>query len=264
MRADEDPGEMDKRYKTVLDSTRIRQRKLYRFSRFLRQNFENATEYDLPGGMGHDFFEALLASDHFLVTASNEQKGVYLLAHYSLWNRPADVQAILATSFREEEDVIKDSSHAPYVLAIRPEKTITWVGREMVLGALEPPADLRQGRIRLIAEGTQQRLADARYELSQLTGIELDMAIEQRANLVRVNAELNRIKKISFRLSMTIMDSVSAIRGELRQRGVENHDLIQACYAFATEFGKRSSSYVDTNRRGMNRTGVGLGGLCMR
>jgi mitogen-activated protein kinase kinase kinase len=51
---------------------------------------------------------------------------------------------------------------------------------------------------------------------------------------------------------MTIMDSVAIIRHQLKQKGEENTELIQACYAFATEFGKRSSSYVDANRRAMN------------
>ena len=254
MRIDEEPVDMDRRYKTVLDSTRIRQRKLYRFSRFLRQHFENATEYNVSADIGHDLFEALLSSDHFLVSSHSGvgQKGVYLLGHRALWNRPEDLQAILATSFRED-DASKDyNSPSSYVLAIRPEIPITWTGREMILETLEQPTDLRPGKLRVIAEGTQQSLASARYELAQLTGIELDMVVEQRANLSRVNVELNRIKKISFKLSMTIMDSVAAIREQLRQRDIENPDLIQACYAFATEFGKRSSSYVDASRRAVN------------
>lgn len=77
---------MDKRYKSSLDSTRVRQRKLYRFSRFLRQLFENATEYNLGGDIADDFFEALLISDHFLITSNDSvgQKGVYLIAHHAL------------------------------------------------------------------------------------------------------------------------------------------------------------------------------------
>ncbi|KAL5356949.1 hypothetical protein BJX96DRAFT_134590 [Aspergillus floccosus] len=251
-RPNEDPSDMDKRYKSVLDSTRIRQRKLYRFSRFLRQLFENATEYNISADIAHEFFEALLISDHFLIKSNGSvgQKGVYLFAHHALWNRPADIQAILGTSFREE-DVSKDSPHVPYILAVRPEKPLSWAGKEMQVGVLEQPTDLRLGKLRLVVEGTTQRLSNARQELAQLTGIQLDMAIEQRANLGRVNMELNKIKKTSFKLSMTIMDSVAIIRNQLKVKGVENHDLIQACYAFATEFGKRSSN-VDPNRRAMN------------
>jgi mitogen-activated protein kinase kinase kinase len=252
-RSDEDPEEMDKRYKSVLDSTRVRQRKLYRFSRFLRQLFENATEYNLPADIADDFFEALLISDHFLITSNDSigQKGVYLIAHHALWNMPADIQSILGTSFREE-DAPKDHSYFPYILVIRPERPLPWLGKIMQVDGLEQPTDVRLGKLRLVADGTQQRLSNARLELAQLTNLHLDIAIEQRANLGRVNAELNKIKKISFKLSMTIMDSVAVIRQQLKRKCVENTELIQVCYAFATEFGKRSSNYVDANRRAMN------------
>ncbi|KAJ5682254.1 Serine/threonine-protein kinase SSK22 [Penicillium macrosclerotiorum] len=252
-RANESVADMDKRYKSILDSTRIRQRKLYRFSRFLCQLFENATEYNLTTDIAYEFFEALLVSDHFLVTSPSSvgQKGVYLIAHHSLWNRPADIQAILATSFRED-DTLKDAPNFPYVLVIRPEKPLGWAGKEMQVDFLEQPTDVRLGKLRLVVEGMQERLQNARMELAQLTGIQLDMAIEKRANLGRVNVELNKIKKISFKLSMAIMDSVAVIKDQLRKKTWENNDLIQACYAFATEFGKRSSNYVDANRRAMN------------
>ncbi|KAJ5634727.1 hypothetical protein N7528_002569 [Penicillium herquei] len=252
-RPQETVADMDKRYKSILDSTRIRQRKLYRFSRFLCQLFENATEYNITADIAYDFFEALLISNHFLVTSPSSvgQKGVYLIAHHSLWNRPTDIQAILATSFRED-DIGKDIPHIPYVLVVRPERPLAWAGKEMQVDILEQPTDVRLGKLRLVVEGMQDRLQNARLELTHLTGIQLDMSIEQRANLGRVNVELNKIKKISFKLSMAIMDSVAVIKNQLRQKTWENNDLIQACYAFATEFGKRSSNYVDPNRRAMN------------
>ncbi|KAJ5832674.1 hypothetical protein N7474_000985 [Penicillium riverlandense] len=252
-RPKETVSDMDKRYKSILDSTRIRQRKLYRFSRFLCQLFENATEYNLGADIAYEFFEELLVSDHFLVTSPDAigQKGVYLIAHPALWNRPGDIQAILATSFREDE-ASEEALHIPYVLVIRPEKPVGWAGKEMQVGFLEQPTDVRLGKLRLVVEGMQERLQKARIELNQLTGIQLDMAVEQRANLGRVNVELNKMKKIAFKLSMAIMDSVAVIKDQLRQKTWENNDLIQACYAFATEFGKRSSSYVDPNRRAMN------------
>ncbi|KAJ5511669.1 Mitogen-activated protein (MAP) kinase kinase kinase SSK22 [Penicillium expansum] len=244
--------DMDKRYKSILDSTRIRQRKLYRFSKFLCQLFENATEYNITSDIAYDFFEALLISDHFLVTSTTSvgQKGVYLIAHHALWNRPADIQGILSTSFKEDDPT--QDVHVPYVLAIRPERPLAWAGKEMQMEFLEHPTDVRLGKLRIVVGGMQERLQNARVELARLTGIQLDMVIEQRANLGRVNVELNKIKKISFKLSMTIMDSVSIIKDQLHERHWENNDLIQACYAFATEFGKRSSNYVDANRRAMN------------
>jgi mitogen-activated protein kinase kinase kinase len=217
-RAEEDPVDMDKRYKSVLDSTRVRQRKLYRFSQFPNQLFENAAEYNLTDDIVDDFFEALLISDHFLITSNDSigQKGVYLIAHRALWDQPADIRSILGTSFREES-APKDQSHVPYILAIRPERPLAWAGKRMEVDLLEQPTDVRLGKLRLVADGTQQRLSNAPLELAQLTNIHLDMTIEQRANLGRVNTELNRIKKISFKLSMAIMDSVTTIRQQLKQ-----------------------------------------------
>lgn len=246
---------MDKRYRSALDSTRVRQRKLYRFARFLRQLLEDATEYSVPSDVCPEFFEALLMSDHILVKSPSPvgQKSVYIFAHYALWNRPADVQAILRTPFYYGE-IATSSTHTPYILAIRPEKPMNWAGKEMTVDLLEQPLDVRLGQLRLVVAGTTQRLSDARLELAHLTGLELDMVTEARANLGRVNAELSKIKKISFKLSMAIMDSVAVIKEQLKLKGVENNELIQACFSFATEFGQRSSPYVDSNRRARNST----------
>jgi len=71
-----------------------------------------------------------------------------------------------------------------------------------------------------------------------------------RANLPKVNMELGRIKKTAYKLSNTIMESVEIIRKQTK--GWENQELIQTCFAFATEFGKRSVTYMDVNRRMMN------------
>src|SRR4030095_12749766 len=104
-RPEEDATEMEKRYKQILESVRVRQRKLFRFFRLLRQRFENATEFNLRDDMLDTFTEALLASGHFIVTSSDSvgQKGVYLIASPSLYNRPKDIQSILGTSFRAED-----------------------------------------------------------------------------------------------------------------------------------------------------------------
>ncbi|KAK2760719.1 Suppressor of Sensor Kinase (SLN1) [Arachnomyces sp. PD_36] len=246
----EDPAEMEKRYKQGFDSARVRQRKLFRFSRLLRQCFENATEYNLKDDILPEFYEALLISGHFLVTcnASVGQKGVCLIASPSLFNRPKDIQSILGTSFRAD-DGPEDPSN-PYILVMRPEKSFSWSGGRMDVDLLEQPTDIRPGKLRLVADGSQQRLQNARLALTQLTGLQHDVTVEQRANLGRVNVELNKIKKTAYKLSTAIVDSVEFLR---RQEGSrDNHELIQTCFAFATEFGKRSLMYMDPSRRSMN------------
>ncbi|WEW55829.1 Suppressor of Sensor Kinase (SLN1) [Emydomyces testavorans] len=247
---EEDAVESEKRYKQILDSVRVRQRKIFRFSRFLRERFENATEFQLKDDMVDTFSEALLASGHFLVISVDSvgQKGVSLIASPSLYGRPKDIQSILGTSFRAE-DGPEDPSN-PYILVIRPEKSFTWSGKRMEVDLLEHPTDVRLGKLRLVADGSQQRLQDARTQLTRLTGLEFDVTVEQRANLGRVNVELNKIRKTAWKLSNTIVDSVDIIRKQ--NQGAENQELIQSCYAFATEFGKRSLMYMEPTRRSMN------------
>lgn len=258
----ESPAEMEKRYKQVLDSVRVRQRKLFRFSRILRQDFENATEFNLKEEMVDILSDALYASGHFMVTSNDTSspKNVILVASPNLWKKPKVIQGILGTSFRSEtpfegrdadhrEEIVhlqEDKSH-PYVLAIRPDKTFKWVGRKLLIDTIEYPSDVRLGKVRLIADGTQSRLQSARAELANLTNLYLDVATEQRANLSRVNIELNKIKKTASKLSSTIIDSVQVIRQQ--SCSIENHELIQTFFDFATEFGKRSLMYLDPNRQ---------------
>lgn len=248
---DESQQEMEKRYKTILDSVRVRQRKLFRFSRILRQRFENATEFNLSmdADSMRQFTESLILSGHFLVEmGSNSPKGVYFVASPSLWNRPKEIQSILGTSLHAD-DAPEDPSN-PYILIIRPEDEMAWEGPRMDVNVLELPNDVRLGRLRLVADGSSLRLQGARMEFANAVGRELDVVIEQRANLSRVNLELGKIKKTTFKLSNTIMESVEVIRSQ--NGGIASPELVQSCFAFATEFGKRSLTYMDPNRRMMN------------
>ena len=279
----ESAADMDRRFKQILDSVRVRQRKLFRFSRLLGQRFENATEYAVEPHHQHrlrSLYEALIESGHFLVrtapqydagagaaadgrsgsstttttttttTSSVEPSGIDVIASPSLFNRPRDVQSILGTSYHAE-DAHEDPSH-PYVLLIRPgASSPPWDGRTMEVDARPPLFDLKGGgRVRLVADGSLGRLVAARVTFAQATRTSLDVIVEQRANLPRVHAELMRIKKTAYRLSNTIMDSVEIIRRQTA--GLHCQELIQTCFAFATEFGQRSLLFLDSNRRWMN------------
>ena len=89
-------AEMDKRYKQILDSVRVRQRKLFRFSRILTQRFENSTEYNInidPEQL-HDLYDALILSGHFLIeTQTSDNFGMYILASPALEDRPNDIHS---------------------------------------------------------------------------------------------------------------------------------------------------------------------------
>jgi mitogen-activated protein kinase kinase kinase len=245
---------MEKRYKQILDSVRVRQRKLFRFSRILTQRFENCTEYninhiDLDQEQLNELYEALIQTGHFLVeTSGGDNKGIYILASPAMQDRPNDIQSLLTTCYHAEENPADPSN--PYALILKPEEPLFWSGKRMSADVLEPHLDLKLGRLRLVADGSQQRLANANASFLQAIGIDLNKLIDQRANLPRVNQELQKIKKTTYKLSNTIMDSVEIVRKQTA--GLECQDLIQTCFAFATEFGQRSLLYMDYNRRAMN------------
>ena len=258
---DEVAGEvMDKRYKGILDSVRVRQRKIFRFSRILSQRFENATEWNINinADAMAELVDALVYSGHVLVeTVGGDKEGerVYVIASPSLEGRPKDVESMMGTCYHAD-DAVEDPSN-PYVLLIKPETAIHWDGEGMdgvvsVNAVRQPHLDLKTGRLRLVADGSQQRLANANVAFAALTqNLDLNVLVEQRANLPRVNQELVKIRKTAYKLSNTIMDSVEIVRRQTR--GLECQDLIQTCFAFATEFGQRSAIHFDQQRRAMHQ-----------
>jgi mitogen-activated protein kinase kinase kinase len=253
-RPDEVAGaEMDKRYKAILDSVRIRQRKLFRFSRILTQRFENCAEYNLniPEQELMDFYNTLAYSDHFLVdTVSGDGQRMHIIGCPALQDRPKDIQSLLGSCYHAEDNP-EDPSN-PYVLILNADTPLHWPGKMMETNIRQPFLEVPVGRIRLVADGSQQRLANAKIAFGQTSNQELAVLNEQRANLPRVNGELKKIKRTAFKLSNTIMESVEIIRKQTD--GLECQELIQTCFAFATEFGQRSLLYMDPSRRAMNNT----------
>ncbi|PQE25752.1 MAP kinase kinase kinase wis4 protein [Rutstroemia sp. NJR-2017a BBW] len=247
----ETAAEMTKRYKQSLDSVRVRQRMLQRFSRVLSDRFENSTDFTIAmkqSGL-QLLYSRLIETGHFLVyTASIEHDGIFLIASPSLYNRPQDIQSILGTCYHSEE-VIEDPTN-PYILVMRPEVPLQWDGRQVDSALVNINTDVKVGHLRLIADGSQARLANARMSFLDSIGLHLDMVVEQRSHLRKVHAKLTDIKKVVYKLSNLIMDSVEIVRKQTE--GLECQELIQTCFIFATEFGQRSLPYMDRNRKQMN------------
>ena len=219
--------------------------------RLLSQRFENATEYSVEKSGLRALVDCLISSGHFLVyTTRVEHEGVFLIADPSLYDRPHQIKSILRTCYHDDADGPREDNICSYVLLICPQESLLWGGRVLNVDMKEPATDLKQGRLRLVADGSEHRLAAARIEFANFTNHDLDIIPERRANLPRVNQELMKIKKTTFRLSNTIMDSVEKIR--MQTRGLGCQELIQTCFAFSTEFGQRSQIYMDNNRKAMN------------
>lgn len=247
----ETAAEMTKRYKQSLDSVRVRQRMLQRFSRQLSDRFENATDFSIS--MRHEalqqLYSRLIETGHFLVyTASIEHDGIFLIASPSLYNRPQDIQSILGTCYHSEQ--VQEDPTNPYILVLRPENVVPWDGRQVDANIREPATDVKMGHLRLIADGSQTRLENARQAFLDSIDMHLDMVVEQRSNLKKVNLKLTEIKKVVYKLSNLIMDSVEIVRKQTV--GLDCQELIQTCFIFATEFGQRSLLYMDRNRKQMN------------
>ncbi|KAG4436454.1 hypothetical protein IFR05_008068 [Cadophora sp. M221] len=247
----ETASEMTKRYKQNLDSVRVRQRMLQRFSKQLSDRFENATDFSLS--MRHEalqhLYSRLIETGHFLVyTASIEHDGIFLIASPSLYNRPQDIQSILGTCYHSDQ--VPEDPTNPYILVLRPENIVPWDGRQVDANIREPATDVKMGHLRLIADGSQIRLQNARQTFLDSIDLHLDMVVEQRSNLKKVNIKLTEIKKVVYKLSNLIMDSVEMVRKQTI--GLDCQELIQTCFIFATEFGQRSLLYMDRNRKQMN------------
>ncbi|KAK3496678.1 uncharacterized protein B0T23DRAFT_61945 [Neurospora hispaniola] len=250
-RPKESVAEMTKRYKQILDSVRVRQRMLQRFSRMLSDNYENACDYTIAfeqPQMLHQLYDRLIETGHFQVySASPEHKDILIIASPTLHNRDDEIQVLMGTFTYEA--AIEDPSD-PYLLIIKAEDPPQWLGPVHTLRVRNEPLDIKLGHMRLIAGGCQPRLLNARKAFVDRIDMQVDPVVEQRSNLQKVNFRLMEIRKVAFKLSNAFMDSVEAIRRQTR--GLNCQELIQTCFIFATEFGQRSLLYMDNNRRTMN------------
>ncbi|KAK3330196.1 hypothetical protein B0H66DRAFT_49970 [Apodospora peruviana] len=249
-RPKESVAEMTKRYKQILDSVRVRQRMLQRFSRMLSENYENACDFTIAFGPERlqELYDRLIESGHFQVyTSSPEHQGVLIIASPSLHGRHEEIQLLMSTFSYEGTN---DDPSDPYILIIRAEDPPHWFGSRLSLSVREEPLDIKLGHMRLIAGGSQARLINARKAFLDAIDMQIDPVVEQRSNLQKVNFRLMEIRRVAFKLSNAFMDSVETIRRETR--GLNCQELIQTCFIFATEFGQRSLLYMDNNRRSMN------------
>lgn len=243
----ESADHMSKRYMQMLDTVRVRQRMLQRFVRLLSEHYENASDMSiaLDAEDLQYLYERLSVTGHFLV---DELEGIQIIASPSLQGRDEEVRSILQTCLHEQ--VLPEDPTDPYILVLRPEAPLTWFGNRSIQPLNIESLDLKLGQLRLIADGSSTRLPHVRNVFLDRIDMHLDLIVEARSNLHKLNARLFEIRKVGFKLSNTFMDSVAIIRKQTQ--GMDCHDLIQTCFVFATEFGRRSLLYMDSNRRQMN------------
>ncbi|KAF8311295.1 kinase [Clavulina sp. PMI_390] len=161
----------------VLDSVRLRYRKIQRYGRSLQQRFSNSAEYSLENVNFETFIARLVATDHFLVyTRRYEEDGVYIVASSGLSERSFVIRDMILKSYnldrREREpsqtthsyiDSEDDDQDPSYILVLAPNESFVWQGLVMVLEDM-PVVELSMyaQRVRLIADGAMLRLGAAK------------------------------------------------------------------------------------------------------
>lgn len=239
--------------------------------RVLTQRFINSAEYNLDDVPFDQFITSLVATDHFLVyTHSLEEDGIYIIASHTLFDRPELIRKILDEAFHVDEMgndyaspflAVHDANgqsleEAGYLLVLSPQTHFLWNGRVMVLNAGKVSIDIKDNRVRLIADGPQRRLTLAKqaftdsfeslYDDGEVSPAALSIPCisEAQAHLPSVNRELRKITRATNRLAESIIDSVHHVRNSLRATN-GGQDLLANWYIYASEHGQHVHRYLD-------------------
>ncbi|TFK30751.1 STE/STE11 protein kinase [Coprinopsis marcescibilis] len=260
-------------YSKILDSVRFRHRKLQRFARVLTQRFSNSAEYSLDDVQMDSLIQRLVLSDHFLVyTQTMEEDSIYIVASGSLYDRPDQIRRMLMEAFHVDEVTNDegarvagaeypsfDADEAAYLLVLTPQAPFIWHGRVLIVPVPSVMLDLKEGRVRLIADGSNRRLAYSRQVFSECLEpmddeeendpdspepVFLNCLVGTQAHLPSVNRELRKIVRATNRLAESIVDSVHHVKHSLRN--AENmHDILGNWYLFASEHGAHAHRYME-------------------
>ncbi|PCH33345.1 hypothetical protein WOLCODRAFT_147447 [Wolfiporia cocos MD-104 SS10] len=257
-------------YGKILDGVKQRYRKLQRLARVLTQRFSNSAEYDLEDMPMEVFISLLVETDHFLVyTQTFEGDGTYIVASHTLRDRPKVITRILSQAFQVNElddgswlidggDNDQEEEEEPaYLLVLSPRTGFVWNGLVYMLHIPRFDLDLKDNRVRLIADGPQHRLAVAKERFAELflpideEGEPVEPPIpqlacltEQQAHLPLVNKELRKISRATNKLAESIVESAHFVRKALN--GATGYqELLENWYGFASEHGQHVQKHMD-------------------
>ncbi|KAI0724236.1 kinase [Cerioporus squamosus] len=259
-------------YSKVLEGVKQRSRKLQRLARVLSHRFCDSAEYDLEDVNIDLFIATLVESDHFLVyTQSFEEDGTYIVAPPSLRDHPDEIRRLLVDAFHVHESdesswLMENGDADPYLvddaqylLVLSPRTRFLWNGLVLMLQLPKVDLHLEDNRVRLIADGSQHRLAAAKRMFSELfmptedeeTGEQIEPVIppltclvEQQAHLPSVNRELRKITRATNRLAESIVESIHYVRQQLQDTS-NYQELLENWYVFASDHGTHVQKHMD-------------------
>ena len=251
-------------------------------NRRLTTRHDNSAEYSL----GEDDLETLIGqlqeTGHFLVyTRTFEDHGTYILADGSLWEDTSAVKQLINRAFAPTlpdvrprrksassevggdhpespgEEVVPDIENAEeddlagYLLLLSPRQNFAWTGPVMLLDVEFIDFEMRDDRIRLVADGPATRLDLCKHLFAEsLIDVESgDPALsvtclaEHQAHLPRVQRELKKIARSTQRLNESIIQSAAQVRNTL-EGSSGTQEMVQNWFAFASDHGRRIQTYV--------------------
>ena len=217
----------------------------------MQQRFENSAEYLLDDISLNAFVHALAETGHFLVyTGSLESQAIYVIATASIIDRQDILRQMLTRCFsthtQAEMEAEFDSDDPQYMLILSPHEPFIWTGAILNLEDLpQPELDMREGRVRLVADGPLTRLSRAKQVLYDLFPVFKDnIVIEQKAHLGRINRELKKIKRSEFKLAEGILGSVERVHSVLRTKAGYEAPLANY-FSFTADLGQRSMKHME-------------------
>jgi mitogen-activated protein kinase kinase kinase len=218
------------------------------------------------------FIARLVATDHFLVyTQSFEEDGTYIVAPNVLGRQPELIRRMLTEAFHVDEVVTNDGMRMEryidlpedeydgggYLLLLSPRNQFLWNGLVLMLEIPKVDLDMKDNRVRLIANGPQRQLLLAKQQFAQVflpldeDGEPMETELgpltcltDQQAHLPTVNRELRKIARATNRLAESIVDSVHHVRNSLRT-GSDCQQLLENWYLLASEHGQHAQKYLD-------------------
>lgn len=151
----------------------------------------------------------------------------------------------------DDEELDHESNHTPkviyphYILILSPRDPFMWTGQVMNIDLPRVELDVRDHRVRLVADGPGQHLYLAKSAfLGTFPAFRALTVVDQKAHLFRVNREIKKIKRASYRMSETVIKSVDRIIQAVKQvPGSE--PLLTAYFSFAAELSERSMRYME-------------------
>lgn len=224
----------------------------------MSSSYENAIEFSVQASRLKSFMKLLKKSNHFLVyTGALEKDGVYCIADSSLMNNPDKIRALI--NGYSSRSLSNPNIPVQYLLIVCIQEPLVWEGPIVNLDVKYIDMDIKPGRMRLVCEGGTSDLIEARERLtSHSSSMDFfEVAVESISQLPRVNHELARMRKLLYRISMSVIADTCKFR-----KTFEGHqETVHNFFAFAREFGQRGINVMDESRRG--HLAINLSNLCI-